>query len=317
MKYRTLGRTGLEVSVISFGTGGPSRIGQRTHGDESTSHKVLRRALDLGINLIDTAADYSDSEGIIGRALKEVPRDRYVLTTKFNPDPGEDDNVISPQQMRESCERSLQRLNTDCIDVYQFHGVVPSNYQRAVETLYPTAEKLRDEGKIRFLGVTEYFFRDVEHQMLKQALYDDIWDTIMVKYGILNQLAEQEVLPLALEKNVGVMNMSAVRVKLSRPGELEKVIARYKELGLIDADVVPVSNPLDFLIQDGVQSVVAAGYKFGIDHDAISTLLIGTGNIAHLEENVKTVLSGRLPTSVSQRLREVFGRVNESEGDSG
>ena len=87
MDYRTLGRTGLEVSRVSLGTGGPSRLGQRTHGDEQQSHRVVQRALDLGINLIDTAANYSDSEEILGRALKSIPRDRYILGTKFEPAP--------------------------------------------------------------------------------------------------------------------------------------------------------------------------------------------------------------------------------------
>ena len=317
MQYRTLGRTGLDVSLISFGTGGPSRIGQRTHGDESRSHQVLRRALDLGINLSDTAADYSDSEAIIGRALKDVPRDSYYLATKFNPDPDENDQLISPRQMIASCERSLQRLNTDVIDIYQFHGVVPSYYRAAVEQLYPTAEKLRDQGKIRFIGVTEYFFRDVEHQMLKQALEDDIWDTIMVKYGILNQLAEHEIFPMAQERNVGVMNMSAIRVKLSKPSELEKTIAHYKSIGLLADDALPIEKPLEFLVHDDVKSVAEAGYKFGIDHPAISTLLIGTGNINHLESNVETVLGPPLPNADIDKIRSILGHINESEGDAG
>ncbi len=133
MKYRTLGRTGLDVSLASLGSGGPSRIGQRTHQDEATSHRVVHRALDLGINLIDTAADYSDSEAILGRALSEVPRDTYTIATKFNPDPNENSDIIKPNQVVESCERSLRNLNVDVIDIYQFHGLVPANYQRAVE----------------------------------------------------------------------------------------------------------------------------------------------------------------------------------------
>ncbi|MDE0736361.1 MAG: aldo/keto reductase, partial [Pirellulaceae bacterium] len=85
MIYHTLGRSGLEVSAISLGTGGPSRIGQRTHADESRSHQVIQRALDLGINLLDTAPAYGDSEAILGRALKGIDRKRYYLATKFTP----------------------------------------------------------------------------------------------------------------------------------------------------------------------------------------------------------------------------------------
>ena len=133
MRYRELGRTGLQVSLVSLGTGGPSRVGQNTHGDESESHRVIQRAVDLGINLIDTAADYSDSEAILGRALQNVPREQYYLATKFNPDPQENDEVITPRQLVESCERSLSRLKTEVIDIFQFHGLTPSNYAQAVD----------------------------------------------------------------------------------------------------------------------------------------------------------------------------------------
>ncbi len=317
MQFRTLGRTELRVSIVGLGTGGPSRLGQRTHADEAASHRVVHRALDLGVNLIDTAADYSDSEAILGRALADVPRDRYFIATKFNPDPNENNSVISPTQLIDSCERSLQRLRVDCIDIFQFHGLVPSNYRQAVEQLYPTMEKLREQGKIRFIGVTEYFFRDAVHQMLLQALADDIWDTIMVKYGILNLSAEWRVLPLAKEKNVGVMNMSAVRVKMTRPAELEKTIARWKKAGFVPTDALPDRDPLSFLIHDDVRSVIAAGYKFGIEHEAISTLLIGTGSTAHLEENVETICGSPLSKDDGRRIRETFGNLAESEGDTG
>lgn len=317
MKYRTLGRTGLDVSLVSLGTGGPSRIGQSTHGDETQSHRVIHRALDLGINLIDTAADYSDSEAILGRALQDVPRNRYVVATKFNPDPQGNGEVISPQALIDSCDRSLRRLQTETIDIYQFHGLVPSNYRLAVDQLFPTVEKLRETGKVRFIGVTEYFFRDADHQMLLAALAEDIWDTIMVKYGIMNLSAGREVFPLAKEKNVGVLNMSAVRVKMTRADELEKTIASWKEKGLIAADALPAQRPLDFLIHDEVKSVVQAGYKFGIGHDAISSLLIGTGNVEHLEENVETLLGPPLSLEDVERIQSVFAGIVESEGDTG
>ena len=317
MKYRTLGRTNLCVSLVSLGTGGPSRIGQRTHADESVSHRVVQRALDLGINLIDTAADYSDSESILGRALANGPRDRYLLATKFNPDPEENDQIISPAQLVESCERSLRRLRVEHLDIYQFHGLVPSNYQQAVERLFPTMERLRDRGRIRFIGVTEYFYRDPDHQMLHRALESDLWDTIMVKYGILNLAAEWEVLPLAQQRNVGVMNMSPVRVKLSRPTELEQTIARWKQAGLLAADAVPDRNPLGFLVHGKTSSVIAAGYKFGSGHPAIATVLVGTGNVAHLEENVETILGPPLSAEDQQRIRDLFGSFAVTEGGPG
>ena len=234
LKYRTLGRTGLSISCVSLGTGGPSRIGQSTHGDEATSHRVIHRALELGINLFDTAADYSDSEAILGRALTDTPRDLYFVATKFAPTNEGDQRgqIIPPQQVIESCERSLERLRIEEIDVFQFHGVLPENYRECVDQLFPAVEQLKTQGKIRFIGITEYFHKDPSHQMLEMALNEGIWDTVMVKYGILNQSAEKTVLPRAKRQNVGVFNMSAVRSRLSRQDQLEAIIARWKLAGL-------------------------------------------------------------------------------------
>ena len=317
MKYRTLGRTGLNVSWVSLGTGGPSRIGQSTHNQEATSHRVIHRALELGINLFDTAADYSDSEAILGRALKDIPRDQYYVATKFAPTTEKDEggSVVLPEEVIQSCERSLARLQIDEIDVFQFHGALPENYRECVDRLYPAVEKLKDQGKVRFIGITEFFHKDPAHQMLEMALNEDIWDTMMVKYGILNQSAEATVLPQAKRQNVGVFNMSAVRSRLSRQGQLEALISRWNSAGLIPKDALPEERPLDFLIHDVVTSVVAAGYKFGIEPDAISSLLVGTGNVEHLEENVATLLGSPLPQDDSSRIRELFGSIKETEWD--
>lgn len=315
MLYRTLGRTGLRVSLAGLGTGGPSRLGQQTHGDETTACQVIHRALELGVNLFDTAANYGDSEAILGRALSHVPRDRYFLATKFSPY-RPDGAVKTPQEIAEACDCSLRLLGVETIDLYQFHSVLPGTYREVVDRLYAAVVRLREHGKIRFIGITEYFFPDPAHEMLTLALADDLWDTIMVKYGIMNLSAELKVLPMAMHKNVGLLNMSPVRVKMTQPGELEKVIARWKEKGLIPRESLPDQRPLDFIVHGPVKSVVAAGYKFGSGHEAIATVLIGTGNVQHLEENVAAVLGPPLPLADTNRIRALFGHLAESEGDT-
>ena len=302
---------------MGLGTGGPSRLGQKTHADDQTSCRVVHEAITHGINLFDTAAAYSESEVLLGRALADISRDENILATKFTPMNKATGEAISPGELVNACEKSLTRLGVEVIDIYQFHGLVPDNYRIAVDRLYPTMEQLQEAGKIRFIGITEYFFKDPGHEMLRMALEDDIWATIMVKYGILNMAAADHVLPAAAEQNVGVFNMSPVRVKLTRPGELEKIIARWKTRGWIEEDALNESGPLDFTLSEEVASVIQAGYKFGSKHDAISSVVIGTGNPQHVRENVDTILGNPLPVAVMEKLRKVFSGIVDTEGDSG
>jgi aryl-alcohol dehydrogenase-like predicted oxidoreductase len=311
MEYRILGRTGLRVSVVSLGTGGPSRLGQGTGQPEADAHRLVRRALELGINFIDTAAGYGESEAILGRALRDVPREEYVLATKFAPMHG-DAPKDDAQELVASVEQSLQRLGVETIDLMQLHGVLPGAYRKVAGTFFPALRRLQKAGKIRWIGITERFFADPAHEMLPLALEDDIWDTIMVKYGILNMAAARQVLPMAQERNVGVLNMAAVRVKLTRPTELEALIADWKARGLIAADVLPEQDPLGWLAHDGIPSVVAAGYRFALEHPAISTVLTGTASLERLETNVAALLGPPLPDADRQRLVEIFGGLAEA-----
>ena len=108
MEYRILGRTGLKVSVMGIGGGGPTQMGQKTGVDQAGVNRLVQRALDLGINFFDTAAAYGESETIIGNALKGVPRDDYILATKFHAHHHRSDELASPANVVDSVERSLK-----------------------------------------------------------------------------------------------------------------------------------------------------------------------------------------------------------------
>ncbi len=313
MQYRSLGRTGLQVSVVSLGTGGPSQFGQRTGLSFAEQQALVHRALDLGINLFDTAAAYRESEVLLGRALAGVPRDRYILATKCTPFQREPDGVVvAAAEIERQCEQSLRNLQTDVIDIYQFHGVVPSRYHEVVERLYPVMLRLREQGKIRFIGITELFFSDPAHEMLHMAVPSGLWDTVMLKYGILNQVAAQEVLPRCQEQNIGVLNMASVRVKLTRPEELQALIRDWVSRGLVPPGALPEEDPLGWLVQGPVDSVISAGYKFAAAHPAISTVLTGTARLTHLESNVAAILGEPLPEAHLRRLQELFGHIVEA-----
>ena len=310
MQYRRLGRTGLEVSLVGLGTGGPSRLGQDSGVPEAGAIRLVRRALDLGINLIDTSAGYGDSELILGRALREVERRRYIIATKFRPreEKGEE---AQPAALEESLHRSLRRLGVDCIDLFQFHGIQPELYEQVVDRYLGVAQRCQRQGKVRFLGITERYSSDGGHRMLRQALADDHFDSIMVGYNLLAPGAEHEILPAARKRDVGVLVMFAVRRALSDPERLQKAIAGLKQRGLLDAGAVPDQGPLDWLLRPGVESVTAAAYKFAAAHPAVSSVLTGTADRSHLEANIEAILGAALAREDRERIVALFGHVEE------
>ena len=312
MEYRTLGRTGLKVSLMSFGSGGPSNLGQKTGLSQPEQDTLIRKCLDLGVNLIDTSEFYGRSEEILGKALSGIPRDSYHLATKwvYHNDERLDK---APGDLTKALENSLKRLATDHVEIMQFHGVMPEHYRHVVDRHYPELKRLQEQGKVGFIGMTVRFFFDATHEGAAMAMREDpeLWDTIMLKYGILNQYAAKEILPLALQHNVGVLNMATVREKLPNPALLEALIADWKSRGFITKDSLSNKDPLGWLVHDDVDSVISAAYKFGADHPAISTVLTGTASVHHLETNSTALEHPYLPESDKERLIELFSEVAE------
>ena len=162
MDYTILGRTGLRVSRIGLGGGGASRLGAGTGRTPAESEAVVRRALDLGITLIDTAESYGTEE-IIGRALRGVPRDSVVISTKKS---AWEEAHLDPVAVTSALDPSLKRLATDHVDVYLLHAVPAELYPRVVDSVLPVLLKLRAAGKLRWIGLTEAFGSDRGHAML-------------------------------------------------------------------------------------------------------------------------------------------------------
>lgn len=312
MEYCTLGRTGLKVSVAGLGCGGPSRLGLRANKSEKEAVALVRQAIDLGVNFLDTAEVYGTEE-IIGRAVQEIPRERVVISTKKAFPLSDPANPAG--ELRKGLEQSLKRLKTDYIDIYHAHGVEPQDYAYVSDRLVPAMLKLKEEGKIRFLGITEAFVEDTKHHMLQQALEDDHWDVVMVGFNILNQSARTVVLSRTLKKNIGVLVMFAVRRALSQPARLKEIWAELKQKGLVDAGS-NVDDPLEFLIKEGSSSAIPeAAYRYCRHEPGAHVVLTGTGNADHLKANVESLQKSALPEAARRRLREIFARVDHLTGN--
>ena len=309
MQFRRLGRTGLNVSVLSLGSGGENRFGQSRYVSSQTIHRLVRYALELGVNFFDTASDYEQSEALLGKALRGVPRNDYFLATKVLP--LDKNRLISATEARRVVERSLHRLGVDELDIIQLHRVTPEFYEETREHLLPELEKLRTEGKVRYIGITESTRHDSQHQMLARALQDDLFDTVMVAYHLANSSAANEVFPLAQANDVGVISMAAARHQVFRSGA-----ARLKLFSRIVASLVaspPDRVRLKGRILEGITSLSkstprqeipvsrkcggkplllpAAAYTFAASQPAISTVLTGTTDRAHLEQNIEAALA--------------------------
>lgn len=208
MLYRPLGRTGEKVSVVSLGSGGPSRLGQVRGAPREDMARLVRTALGLGVTFFDTAPAYGESEEILGEALAGVDRSSYLVATKVTVAAGGRDRT--PQDADASVTRSLRRLRTDHIDILQLHGVRPASYRHALGAILPVLERRRAAGDVRFVGITEASGHDPTHATLTLALDEARFDTVMVAYNRAHRSAEEEVFPRAAAAGTAVIVMKAV-----------------------------------------------------------------------------------------------------------
>jgi len=309
MNTTTLGRTGLITTAAGLGSGGFSRIGYEKYGAKHASG-IVRRAYELGVRFFDSATLYG-TESSVGEGLKGFSRDSYVISTKFPITDGWREGC--KERFAETLNLSLKALNTEYIDIYHFHGVMPDEYEDVRDLLMPEMIKARDAGKIRFPGITERFMFDTSHKMLDAALDDDIFDVIMVGYNILNPSAAKTVFPKAVDRNVGVLNMFAVRHALANPAQMKADIVKILENGQGGPGLEADEHALDFLMGSGsdglpiAASIMDAAYRFCAHTTGNGIVLTGTGNEAHLQENLRSLESGPLPQSILEKLESLFG----------
>lgn len=318
MEFVKLGRTNLEVSAAGLGCGGHSRLGMSYGNSEEQSVAVVTAALEQGINFIDTAAIYGTEEivgkAITGRRSSVVISTKQPVVAKGN-DPLSS-NLKSPADFKLEFEKSLTRLKTDYVDILHLHGVAPNQYAKCVEELLPALHDLQNEGKIRFLGLTERFIVDPQHRMLMQALQDDYWDVVMAGFNMINPSARDRVFRATQEKNIGTLIMFAVRRALSDPKELASLVEDLVKKRAVDPNKVIVAAAFNFILENGdAASVVEAAYRFCRHEPGVDVVLTGTGKVEHLAENIGSIMGGPLTSENLARLKDVFGSVDSVSGN--
>lgn len=304
-----MGRTGLKVGVAGLGCGGHSRLGVAHGASPEQAERVVRTALDLGVDLIDTAESYG-TETIVGRAVRDVPRERIVLSTKVGPR-GEG-GLASPEDYRRRIEGCLERLGVDYLDIFHFHGVEARDYPYCVDALLPVVRRMREEGKIRFVGITEAFGRDPAHEMLEAALSGGLWDVVMIGFNFLNPSARKKLFPLVERYDVGTLDMFAIRRALTSEDRFRALFAELAAAGTI-AEEPSAEAILAAVRTAGTLPEVA--YRFCLHEPAIDCVLTGTGSEEHLRQNVESLQGPDLPDSVRAILENAFGHVESVTGN--
>lgn len=305
MDYTTLGRTGLRVSVAGLGTGGFSRVGIGRSEDHAVG--IIRQALDLGVNLIDTAAVYG-TEPIVGRALQGVARDSVVVCTKASKPIN--DPAFTVAQILDSLDGSLTRLGLDYVDVFQLHAVPPAAYDYVRNEIVPALLREKEKGKFRFLGITETSPNDHEQTMMQRAAADTPWDTAMFAFNLMAQVAREHVFPLTLKNRVGTLMMFAVRSIFARPEQLADTMKDLAAKRLVPADLAASDDPLGFLVHpDGASSVTDAAYRYVRHEPGVDVVLFGTGDPDHLKSNIASILKPPLPEADRTKLQTLFSHL--------
>ena len=311
MQTITLGRTGLNVTVAGLGTGGFSRIGFFSHGTEHAA-AIVRNAFDEGVNFFDSSPIYG-TESAVGAGLEGISRDKYVISSKFPyKDYGDKNGSLkSAEELMAALENSLRLMRTDHIDIYHLHAVSPGDYDIACDRYIPTLQKAQQQGKIRFAGISEIFDVDNSHEALQMALKDDFFDVMMIGYNLLNPSAAKTILPAASAKGIGTLCMFAVRNALSNPEYLKKTILQILDCNQADKGLLSPDEGLSFLLTEGgAKSIAEAAYRFCRHTAGMDVVLTGTGNLAHLKENLASIQMPPLPKSVTDKLQSMFGNVD-------
>jgi aryl-alcohol dehydrogenase-like predicted oxidoreductase len=201
------------------------------------------------------------------------------------------------------------------IDVYHLHRLAIDEYDYAINEIVPVLERCREEGKIRFFGLSESTSRDGEHLALTHAARHNYFDVMMTGFNFFNQGSVENLFPLTIESDIAIEIMGSSRGPYSHPEILRAEVARLVARGLVSPDKVDLDDPLGFLLGEGhASSLAEASYRLTRYEPGVHVVLVGTGNVDHLEENIVSLHKGPLPADDLEKVRELFGHLRVARG---
>lgn len=323
MQTRTLGRTGLTVSVLGFGCGAVG--GLMVRGTPADQERTVARALEHGIRYFDTAPGYGDgaSEQNLGRVLAALKPD-VIVGTKVRIAPGEKSDIA--RAVRAGIEASLRRLGRDSVDLFQLHNPITAagaggdlTPRQVLDEVVPAFEAQREEGKTRFLGITGIGETTSVHAVVDSGAFD----TAQVSYNMLSPGAGANLPPNYPTQDYGDLlgrmqaaGMGAIGIRVLAGGALTGVTERHpiaspppEPIGSgpdYGADLARAARFKPLMEAAGAASLAEVAVRFAISHPAMSTALIGIATPEQFEAAARAAEKGPLPEPVLAQLRDIW-----------
>lgn len=285
MELRTLGKTGLKVSALGLGTSeiGYEKVTQRQ------INELINAALDAGLNVIDTAACYGDSEEMIGRAVSHRRAD-YCILTKCGHAAGIRLADWSPELITKSIDRSLKRLRTDFLDIVQFHSC-PEEILRRGEVI-EALQRARDQGKTRFIGYSG------DGDAARWAVRSEVFDTLQISVSIADQEPIEGAIAEAHARNIGVIAKRPIANAAWLPAAQDSGIAWYFRTYRERLEKLGYG----FLYEDAKTSIATA-LRFTLSVPGVHTAIVGTTKPRRWSQNAALLAAGKLKPTQYDAIR--------------
>jgi L-galactose dehydrogenase/L-glyceraldehyde 3-phosphate reductase len=320
MEMRTYGRTGMKLSVLGFGCGAVG--GLMVRGEARDQERAIARALDVGVNYFDTAVQYGngESEKNLGRILQTLKPADAIVGTKVRLPSVDYDRIA--EAIPQSLENSLTRLRRDRVDIFHLHNAVTHSgggpalsVRQVLDEVVPTFRRLRDAGKIRFLGLTAVG----DTAALQEVVVSGAFDSAQVVYNMLNPSA---AVPLPanypaqdygrLFDHTKAAGTGVVAIRVLAGGALSGSAERHpiaspppEPIGSAlsyDADIGRARRLVPLVAEGFAASLTEAATRFAIGSPAVSTILVGMATPHQFEDALAAVQKGPLPPAAFDRL---------------
>jgi L-galactose dehydrogenase len=296
MEYRTLGKTGMKISIIGYGVSPLGNVFGET--DETEGIRAVHYAIDHGINYFDVAPMYGVTlaETRLGKALKGR-RDKIFLATKccrYDMDKFD----FSTKRVLESIDESLKRLQTDYVDVYQVHDIEFGDKEQVINEAIPAARKVQQSGKVRFVGITGLPVRYLRHVASQVEV-----DTILswAHYDLLEDEMDEVLTPFARQRGIGLINASPLHQRLLTEKGPPEWHRSPKE-------VLEVGPKIAALCREYGLNMADVAMRFALDYPHVATTIVGMSKLRHVEQNVK-VLDFKNATELLARIERLVAPV--------